>query len=45
MDALGIQKAILGGFDWGARTANIMAALWFERCSALVSVKGLARLV
>jgi pimeloyl-ACP methyl ester carboxylesterase len=40
MDALKIQKAIIGGFDWGARTANIMAALWPERCKALVSVSG-----
>ena len=40
MDALKIQKAIVGGFDWGARTANIMAALWPERCTALVSVSG-----
>jgi pimeloyl-ACP methyl ester carboxylesterase len=40
MDALNIQKAILAGFDWGARTANIMAALWPERCKALVSVSG-----
>jgi pimeloyl-ACP methyl ester carboxylesterase len=40
MDALKIQKAILGGFDWGARTADIMAALWPERCKALVSVSG-----
>ncbi|WP_449415883.1 alpha/beta fold hydrolase, partial [Ochrobactrum teleogrylli] len=32
MDALGIEKAILGGYDWGARTVNIMAALWPERC-------------
>src|SRR5580700_2871893 len=32
MDALKIQKAIIAGFDWGARTANIMAALWPERC-------------
>ena len=40
MDALKIEKAILGGFDWGARTANIMAALWPERCKALVSVSG-----
>ena len=40
MDALNIQKAIVGGFDWGARTANIMAALWPERCKALVSVSG-----
>jgi pimeloyl-ACP methyl ester carboxylesterase len=40
MDALKIQKPILAGFDWGARTANIMAALWPERCKALVSVSG-----
>jgi pimeloyl-ACP methyl ester carboxylesterase len=40
MDALGIDKAILAGFDWGARTANIIAALWPERCKALVSVSG-----
>jgi len=40
MDALKIQKAIVGGFDWGARTADIMAALWPERCKALVSVSG-----
>jgi len=40
MDALKIQKAILGGFDWGARTANIVAALWPERCKAMVSVSG-----
>ncbi|MGH9844038.1 MAG: alpha/beta fold hydrolase [Blastocatellia bacterium] len=40
MDALNIKKAIIGGFDWGARTANIMAALWPERCKALVSVSG-----
>jgi len=40
MDALKIQKAIVAGFDWGARTANIMAALWPERCKALVSVSG-----
>ncbi|WP_412778270.1 alpha/beta fold hydrolase [Thalassospira lucentensis] len=40
MDALGIKKAILGGFDWGARTVNIMAALWPERCQAMVSVSG-----
>ncbi len=40
MDALKIQKAILGGFDWGARTANIIAALWPERCKAMVSVSG-----
>jgi pimeloyl-ACP methyl ester carboxylesterase len=40
MDALKIQKAVVGGFDWGARTADIMAALWPERCQALVSVSG-----
>lgn len=40
MDALGIEKAVLGGFDWGARTANIVAALWPERTKALVSVSG-----
>jgi pimeloyl-ACP methyl ester carboxylesterase len=40
MDALHIEKAILGGFDWGARTADIVAALWPERCKALVSVGG-----
>lgn len=40
MDALKIPKAILGGFDWGARTACIVAALWPERCQALVSVSG-----
>lgn len=40
MDGLHIQKATLGGFDWGARTANIMAALWPERCTAMVSVSG-----
>ncbi len=40
MDALKIQKAILAGFDWGARTADIVAALWPERCNALVSVSG-----
>jgi pimeloyl-ACP methyl ester carboxylesterase len=40
MDALKIQKAVIGGFDWGARTADIVAALWPERCKALVSVSG-----
>ena len=40
MDALKIQKAILAGFDWGGRTADIMAILWPERCKALVSVSG-----
>src|SRR5207249_10151649 len=40
MDALKITKAIVAGFDWGARTADIIAALWPERCRALVSVSG-----
>jgi pimeloyl-ACP methyl ester carboxylesterase len=40
MDALKIQKAIIAGFDWGGRTADIVAALWPERCNALVSVSG-----
>jgi pimeloyl-ACP methyl ester carboxylesterase len=40
MDALGIETATLAGFDWGARTANIVAALWPERCKAMVSVSG-----
>jgi pimeloyl-ACP methyl ester carboxylesterase len=40
MDALKIEKAVLGGFDWGARTADIVAALWPERCNGLVSVSG-----
>ena len=40
MDALKIQQAVLAGFDWGARTADIIAALWPERCKALVSVSG-----
>jgi pimeloyl-ACP methyl ester carboxylesterase len=40
MDALGIDSAILAGFDWGARTADIVAALWPERCDGLVSVSG-----
>jgi len=40
MNALKIEKAIIGGFDWGARTANIVAALWPERCKAMVSVSG-----
>jgi pimeloyl-ACP methyl ester carboxylesterase len=40
MDALKIEKAILGGFDWGARTVAIIAVLWPERCKALVSVSG-----
>jgi pimeloyl-ACP methyl ester carboxylesterase len=40
MDALGIDAAIIGGFDWGARTANVVAALWPNRCKAMVSVSG-----
>jgi pimeloyl-ACP methyl ester carboxylesterase len=40
LDALGVGEAIVGGFDWGARTANVMAALWPERCRAMVSVSG-----
>jgi len=40
MEALHIDKAILAGYDWGARTANILAALWPERCKALVAVSG-----
>jgi pimeloyl-ACP methyl ester carboxylesterase len=40
MGGLKIEKAILGGFDWGARTADIVAALWPNRCKALVSVSG-----
>jgi len=40
MDALKIEKAIIAGYDWGARTANIIAALWPERCKAMVSVSG-----
>jgi pimeloyl-ACP methyl ester carboxylesterase len=40
MDALEIPKAVVGGFDWGARSADVVAALWPERCRALVSVSG-----
>jgi pimeloyl-ACP methyl ester carboxylesterase len=40
MDALKIEQAVLAGFDWGARTANIVAALWPERVKAMVSVSG-----
>ena len=40
MDALKIEKAVLAGFDWGARTACVIAALWPQRCRALVSVSG-----
>ena len=40
MDALGIHEAIIAGFDWGARAANVVAALWPGRCKAMVSVSG-----
>lgn len=40
LDALKIERAIVAGCDWGARTANILAALWPQRCTALVSVSG-----
>ncbi len=40
MDALRIDQAIFAGYDWGARTANIIAALWPQRCKAMVSVSG-----
>jgi pimeloyl-ACP methyl ester carboxylesterase len=40
MDALQIERAIVAGFDWGARTADIVAALWPKRCKGLVSVSG-----
>ena len=40
MDALNIRKAIVGGFDWGGRAADVMAALWPQRCKGLVSVSG-----
>jgi pimeloyl-ACP methyl ester carboxylesterase len=40
LDALEIERAILAGFDWGARTADIVAALWPERCTGLVAVSG-----
>ncbi len=40
MDALKIEKAVIAGFDWGARTADILAALWPQRCLGLVSVSG-----
>jgi pimeloyl-ACP methyl ester carboxylesterase len=40
MDALGIEQAVVAGCDWGARTANIVAVLWPERCKAMVSVSG-----
>ena len=40
LDALAIDRAIVAGFDWGARTAAIVAALWPDRCKAIVSVSG-----
>ena len=40
LDALTIDRAVVAGFDWGARTADIVAALWPERCTGLVSVSG-----
>ena len=40
MDSLRIGKAIIAGYDWGARTADIVAALWPQRCTGLVSVSG-----
>jgi pimeloyl-ACP methyl ester carboxylesterase len=40
MDALGIDRAVIAGFDWGARSADVVAALWPERCKALVAVSG-----
>lgn len=40
MDALKIERAVIGGYDWGGRTADIIAALWPQRCKALVSVSG-----
>jgi pimeloyl-ACP methyl ester carboxylesterase len=40
MDSLGIESAIIAGFDWGARSANVVAALWPHRCKAMVSVSG-----
>src|SRR3984885_16239878 len=40
MDALGIEQAVLAGADWGARTANVVAALWAERCAGLVAGSG-----
>jgi pimeloyl-ACP methyl ester carboxylesterase len=40
LDALGIEQAVLAGFDWGARSADVVAALWPDRCKALVSVSG-----
>jgi pimeloyl-ACP methyl ester carboxylesterase len=40
LDALEIERAVMAGFDWGARTADIVAALWPDRCTGLVSVSG-----
>src|SRR5206468_4047333 len=40
MDVMKIDRAVIAGFDWGARSADIVAALWPDRCSALVSVSG-----
>jgi pimeloyl-ACP methyl ester carboxylesterase len=40
MDALGIEQAVIAGFDWGARSADVVAALWPDRCKGLVSVSG-----
>ena len=40
MDALGIERAVLAGFDWGARSADVVAALWPERVVGLVAVSG-----
>ncbi len=40
MDALKIEKAIIAGYDWGARTADVMAALWPARCKAIISCNG-----
>jgi pimeloyl-ACP methyl ester carboxylesterase len=40
MDALKINRAVIGGFDWGARTAAVMAVLWPDRCKGIVSVSG-----
>ena len=40
MDALKIERATIAGYDWGARTADIMAALWPERCKAIISCNG-----
>jgi pimeloyl-ACP methyl ester carboxylesterase len=40
MDALGVDRAIVAGFDWGARTAGVLAALWPDRCAGIVSVSG-----